>query len=234
MTTETPTAAERLHAALDRLTKPRQVAEWQGDGDSRTIFKRLDPPLLDWLREAIANNVGGSGGGKQARERTPLDVGAFTLYEDIDGRVRSWMLELGARPGNDLSPAQVLRSWYVLWNQYTPSEPIVLAYANTLDGWVQRIEDVIDPPKRIEITAACPMCGQEWMNIGLKLDDGTDDPNDVERVRVLVAVERENMHESFAMCRACDRVWTGTGEMRRLRIALDDAEATRHAARVAT
>lgn len=225
MTTDTSekSPAELLLDALDKLTKPQTVANWRGDD----IVRRTDPPLLDWLRDAIANSMGGSGGGKQARERTPMDVGAFTLYEDIDGRVRSWVNDLGGKPGKDLTPTQILRSWYVLWNVGNPSERMVAAYAHILEGWVQAVNDILDPPKRIEITAPCPVCGQEWINVGLKLADGSDDPNDLERVHVLIAVERESIHESFAMCRACDRVWTGTGEMRLLRIAIDDAEAAK-------
>ena len=227
MTTDTSekSPSELLLDALDKLTKPQTVANWRGDD----IVRRTDPPLLDWLRDAIANSMGGSGGGKQARERTPMDVGAFTLYEDIDGRVRSWVNDLGGKPGKNLTPTQILRSWYVLWNVGNPSERMVAAYAHILEGWVQAVNDILDPPKRIEITSPCPVCGREWINVGLKLPDGSDDPNDLERVRVLIAVERESIHESFAMCRACDRVWTGTGEMRLLRIAIDDAELERKA-----
>ncbi len=221
-----PSPAERLLTALDKLTKPQHVAQWQGDGSERKIFKRIDPPLLDWLLEAIVNSLGQGGGSQQARARTPMDVGAFTLHEDIDGRVRSWMDDLGARPGKDLTATQILRTWYVLWSARNPSEGMMRAYAGILDGWAQAIRDVIDPPKRIEITAPCPMCGQEWINVGLKLGDGRDDPNDVERVRVLIALERESMQESYAMCRSCERVWKGVGAMRQLRIAIDDAALT--------
>lgn len=189
------------------------------------IKRRVDLPLLDWLHDAIASDTGGGGGGKAPRERTPMDVGAFTLYEDIDGRVRSWMFELGATPGKDLTPTQILASWYVLWNVRNPGDGLVSAFAGILEGWVQAIEDTMDPPGRFEITSPCPSCGQEWINVGLKLGNGQDDPDDVERVRVLVAVERENIHESYAMCRACERVWRGAGQCRQLRIAIDDAEA---------
>lgn len=224
------TPQERLLNALDELTKPTALAERRDTNGTKQIFHRTDPPLLDWLRDSIGSSMGGnSGGGKSARERTPIDMGAFTLYEDLDGRIRSWMTELGGTPGKNLTPAQVLRSWYVLWSATIPTERTISSHANTLEGWVQQVKDVLDPPKRIEITSPCPVCGQEWINVGLKLPNGEDDPNDVERVHVLVAVERESIHQSFAMCRACDKVWTGTGEMRMLRILIDDAEAAKKA-----
>jgi hypothetical protein len=214
-----------LLVAVDALTKPQVVAQWQGEEGARKIFKRTDEPLLVQLRTAIHNNIGGSGGGKQARERTPLDVGAFALFERIDGRVRSWMSELGGKVGKDLQAEAILRSWFVMWSsgQHEPAE--VLRYASVVEGWAQQIRDKLDPPPQIEITSPCPVCGVEWVNIGLKLPDGSDDPDDVERVRVLAAVERENMDDSYAMCKSCNRVWRGVGQMRSLRIAIDDREA---------
>jgi hypothetical protein len=215
--------------AVDALSKPQNVVEWQEavpeKGIDRQIRKRTNPPLLDWLALAVANNIGGGGGGKPARERTPIDIAALTLYEDIDGRIRSWLDDLGARPGKDVTPTQALRSWYALWIGGHHGERLEDSYAAVLEGWEQRIKDVLDPPKRIEITAPCPICGQEWQNLGLKLADGSDDPDDVERVRVLNAVERESIDESYALCSACDRVWKGPLQLRALRIAIDDAEA---------
>jgi len=98
-------------------------------------------------------------------------------------------------------------------------------FTDILEGWAQQIRDKLDPPAQIEITSPCPVCGVEWINIGLKRADGSDDPDDVERVHVLAAVERENMDDSYAMCKSCNRVWRGVGQMRALRIAIDDREA---------
>ena len=223
-----------LLEALDAITKEQHVAQWQEavpeKGIDRQIKKRTNPPLLDWLAQSVGNNIGGGGGGKAARERTPIDIAALTLYEDIDGRVRSWLDELGARPGKDITPTQALRTWYRLWIGGRHNEHLERAYASIIENWETRIKDVLDPPKRIEITAPCPACGKEWINIGLKMADGSDDPDDVERVRVLNAVERENIAESYALCSACERVWVGVPEMRQLRIWIDDIEtAKRHA-----
>lgn len=220
-----------LLAAVDALSKPQHVAEWQEavpeKGIERKIKRRTNPPLLDWLATAVANNIGGDGGGRPGRERTPIDIGALTLYEEIDGRIRSWLDELGARPGRDVTATQALRTWYALWIGRTRLDGLDDTYRDILRRWESRIEDILDPPKRIEITAPCPACGTEWRNIGLKLADGSDDPNDAERVRVLSAVERATLQDSFAVCVACERVWAGVTGMRALRIAIDDAEAAR-------
>jgi len=96
-------------------------------------------------------------------------------------------------------------------------------YAAIVEGWEHQIRDKLQPPTRIEITAPCPVCGQEWINVGLKRPDGSDDPNDIEMVRVLNAIERKTLEDSYAMCQACSTVWAGVGRMRQLRGAIDDA-----------
>lgn len=209
------------------------VCQWCGatgeDGgqDLPTVVHRMDAALLEQLRAAITSDIGGnSGSGRQARERTPLDVGAFTLYEDIDGRIRSWMVELDAKPGVALTAEQVLRSWYTLWMATNPEPAQEDRRTRVLEGWARQIRDKLAPPKRIEITSPCPMCGREWINVGLKLDDGSDDPDDVERVHVLTAVERESLDDSYALCAACETVWRGVTQLRALRNAIDDAEAS--------
>lgn len=253
------TKAATLLDAVDALTKanPRNLAgvrhehEWmtvdddspcrwceaiKGDGSlpwTSNPRKLSDAPLLDQLQSAVANNIGGNGGGKQARERTPLDVGAFQLYETIDGRLRAWLLDLGAKPGKNVTAREMLRSWYALWIGGVHDDSFDKHYQSILEGWEQQIRDRLDPPKRIEISAPCPACGKEYVNIGLKLADGRDDPNDVERVRVLNAVERENISESFVLCSACDKIWTGVPEMRQLRIWIDDKEEAKRKAAIA-
>jgi hypothetical protein len=194
-------------------------------GGERVVRRRVDAPLLDQLRDAVASSLESGGGGKPGRERVPIDVAALTLYEDIDGRIRSWLDELGARPGRDVTPTQALRTWYVMWTAGRHTEGLEDRYQATIEGWAQQVRDKLQPPKRIEITAPCPVCGREWINVGLKLPNGDDDPNDVEMVRVLNAVERETIDDSYAMCQACNTVWVGTGRMRQLRIAIDDQAA---------
>src|ERR1700761_577071 len=211
-----------LLAAVDALTKPQRVAFWRDTDNGQEIVRREDPPLLDWLRESIGSKIGGNGGGKAARGRAPIDLGALQLYENIDGQVRAWVSELGGKVGKGITPTQALRSWYVLYaagrREWEDN------YLRQLEGWAVQVKDKLDPPKKIEITSPCPACGAEFVNIGLKLADGSDDPNDVERVRALNAVERETMDESYVLCSACDRVWKGVPAMRSLRIWIDDKE----------
>lgn len=191
----------------------------------QTLRRRTELPLLDQLRDAVASDQGQSGGKKPGREQVPVDIAAIQMYENIDGIIRAWLLELGARPGKEITLTQALRSWYTLWAVSQHVEGIERRKRVTLEGWAVQVRDKLQPPKRIELTAPCPECGFEWINVGLKRADRSDDPEDLEYVRTLTAVERPSLDDSFAVCQKCDTVWLGVGRMRALRIAIDDAEA---------
>jgi len=215
-----------LLTAKEALTKPVRTAVMQhavtADGKNAReegIRKRTDPSLLEQLRRAITSDLGGAGGSaRPARERTSLDVAAFGMYEDIDGRVRSWLADVGERPGK-AEVGSLLDHWYVLWTAKAVEDAAVHAHTKILERWAVAITDLLDPPVKQEITQPCPDCGQMWATVGRG--------EETESVRALWAVWRENADDSYGMCRACDKVWRGVGQMRLLRIAMDDAEAAR-------
>lgn len=194
---------------INELTQPIRVDVWQG----MTKHVRTDPPLLDQLKAAVTSNVGGAGGGsKAARERTPLDVIAFTLLEQIDGQVRAWLKDAGEPWAGDISP--LLRAWYVMHTRY--ERPKSDRHFGIVARWVASIHDLIDPPTRQEITSPCPNCGQTWVTRG--------QGNDAESLRALWALWRGNAEDSAAHCEGCGKTWKGVSQMRSLRIAIDDAE----------
>lgn len=191
------------------------------------LVRRTDEPLLDQLEAAVASSLGKSATTGSSRSSVPIDVGALQLVGAIDERARAWLLELGANPGRRVSLRELVSSWLVLFSAGRHEDATVDNYRRVLDGWEGSIRDTLQPKKRLELTAPCPVCGQEFMNVGLKLADGRDDPNDVEMVRVLNAVEAESLDESYALCRACDEVWLGVSRMRQLRILIDEAQEVR-------
>jgi len=216
--------------AIDELTKPVTVKLHQLEVLSRgrgaraeRVIHRKDPALLDRLRVAISNNMGGgSGAGQAARERTPLDIAALTLYEEIDERIRSWVLELGGKPDGDLGGR--LQHWYRLFiGSSMADEGHRLLVVRR---WVQSIRDLLEPPSKAEITASCPRCGRMWVLVG--------HGEQAEPVRALWMISRDTLEESYAICRGCSVRWVGVHDMRALRIALDDAEATRRTELVIT
>lgn len=198
--------------AVDRLTLPETVTVWQG----ARITRNEHPNLLEQLRRAVVSDIGGSGvGGKLANERTPLDVGAFTMFEAIDGRVRAWAADAGIESRGEL--AGRLRAWYVKFAEYPRTEVEVSSFMRVLVGWEGSIRDLLDPPAAVQITAPCPRCGVEWVVRG----------SGVEEVRVwaLWGLWRERAEDSNAECRGCGAVWRGVAGMRRCRMEIDAGAA---------
>ena len=214
-----------LRDAMNALTKPIRSAIWQDELDrggqhiGQKLIRHVDQPLLYQLRDAISNNLGaGGGGGKAAHERTPFDVAAFTMYEDIDGRVKSWALDAGMT-ASGLPVEDVLRSWFPVWTVKVIPDELVDRHTAILVRWAVGINDLLEPPTKQELTAACPLCGQMWATVGKG--------EETESVRALWAVWRENRDESYGLCRACNHRWQGVSAMRQLRISIDDLEEQR-------
>jgi len=212
-----------LRDAMDALTKPIRTAIWQDELDNhgqhigQKLIRHEDRSLLYQLRNAISGDLGSHGGGsKAAHERTPFDVAAFTMYEDIDDRVKSWADDAGmTRSG--LPVEDVLRAWFPVWTVKVIPDLLVDRHTAILVRWAVGINDLLDPPTKQELTAPCPLCGQMWATVGKG--------EETESVRALWAVWRENRDESYGMCRACDHMWRGISAMRQLRISIDDQEA---------
>lgn len=210
--------------ALDVLTLPRRVANWQG----MKLVHRTDPPLLEVLEAAVGNSVGGSGGsGRPASERTPVDVAAVELHERITREARKWLAGLGGRAGRDVSPSQMLRSWYVLHLAQPWGDVVEHDYKKALEGWAREILAVVDPPRRLELGKTgepipCPECGAEYVRNGTERLDGSIDPNDETISRALAVYEKGLLEECFAQCAVCLTRWDGEFGVRALAF---DAEA---------
>lgn len=197
---------------VDQLTKPHRATFWQGTA----VRHRLDDSLLEQLRCAVVGDLGGGrGASKPARERTPMDVLAFSLLEEVDGRVRSWLIDMGQPHAGGVG--HLLRAWYVVFVRSERDETTIGRHHAVLAGWVKRIRDIIDPPDRIELTDPCPRCGQMWVTRG--------HGEDAESVRALWATYREPQDESDASCQGCGHSWRGITGMRRLRIELDEKQS---------
>lgn len=197
--------SDDLLDAVDALTEKRRIQLWAG-------VSRRDDSLFVELRKAVVSNVGsGDGASKAARERTPLDVTAFTLLEEIDGRIRSWHLDYASRPTGDISHA--LRTWYLMFTRNPKEESDISKHVLILTGWARRIIDIIDPPKTLELTVPCPECGRRWVTRG--------QGSEVESVAALTASLRGS-EDYEASCAGCGRRWAGVSQLRRLRILIDE------------
>ena len=156
-------------------------------------------PLLDLLREARYPNLGKTRGG--GGNGDVLDMQAMTMYENIDGIVRSWVAHYREHHTGDLIPL-VKRLYEIIKTEHAGDR---LDNPDRMYGmftqWEAQIDDYFDPPNEYELTAVCPDCGAGRI--------ANDDGAMKWAVRVPVKVGRAVVAE----CHACGRMWAGRDDL---------------------
>jgi hypothetical protein len=179
----------------------------------RLLAVRKRTPLLRDLAHARSASVGAGGGRKALHERVSLNLGASELHSEIEAAVRDWLIRTGYVRGSGPWPPldRLLVAWYsrVYLDPHLEPEH----YAPRLAGWISQITDLLDPPHRFEIEAACPTCGADVVE--------ADVDGETKRVRALLGTERDP-DVRFVLCRACGATWHGLEGGRRLAAEIDD------------
>lgn len=203
-----------LLEAVDALTKPIADPVWQDELDARGRAKgrRLAmvnrAPRLVQLRQAIASSTGQTHAGHSdaAARAGGLNLAAFTLYEDIDGRIRAAWAEVGDRSKDD--PEILLRRWFVhtknLHVSGQLSDSAVMSWRAAINGWVRNIDSMFNPEVVKELKGPCPNCEAERFK----------DRDGVEKSALYLHYSEAN--EPEAVCRTCG--WAETGPRRLLEL----------------
>ena len=200
----TDTATRAMRALVD------DRIEGTRDDEGFTEY-RTTPSLLVVLHESIRSSMGaGSGGGGGAGGTGGVNYRAFTLWSDIEGQARAWARKYDVASSTSVrallqavaARADALRDdAQIATDEY---EHLVAAPGR----WVERILDMLDPPRSAEITAPCPACGERYV---LNYDD--------ERVGTLVTASRPGS-DPRAECRHCHETWEGETELGMLAFAI--------------
>jgi hypothetical protein len=146
--------------AVDALTLPRKVRFVQvNNAGISCVSEHQHESLIEWLRDAIAGNIGShDGGSSDPTTRIPFDPNALALYERIEHKIGEWyVLRTGKPPG--LLPEQNLREWY---RHYAAGEgrdryheavldALGVELTRQLSSWARQITAMSDPPKRLEV-----------------------------------------------------------------------------------
>ena len=148
---------DAIHALVGRTTTWLQRdpdttepnAVW---GDSRY------QQLLDYT-------PGGAGhrGASVARSVPPIAVDAITIRDTIDRTVRQWQPDAGTFDGNLAdradTPETVRRLHLLADHGWTPDDvPTLDTMTAKLTVWAQKIDDLLDPPRRWTLPSPCPAC----------------------------------------------------------------------------
>lgn len=199
-----------LLEAVDDLTLPKPVKVQTDDGHTWAT----EDALLVQLEEAVSSTINsGSGTGGSPSTRNVLDGDALHKAAIITSQIGDWCRIAGATVTRN--PVTDLRAWHVAF--LTLNEPDDF-YLRQMKTWANQIRAMVNPPKTIEITAPCPVCGQgEYVN-----DMG-------ERItNPLVLTYRPDdgnlWRGSKVMCRACEAVWQGGDAMEELSEELNEKD----------
>jgi hypothetical protein len=195
---------------VDELTLPKPVKVPTDDGYTWAT----EDALLVQLREAVSSSLrSGSGSGGAPWTRNVLDSDALHTASIITATIGDWCRMAGAEYTRD--PVKDLRAWYVARLAATNPEEF---YLGQLRKWVGQIRVMVTPPKTLEITAACPICGQgEYVN-----DMGETVKHPLQMT--YRATEERFWRGAKVACRACLNVWSGVEAMEELREEIDEKD----------
>jgi len=192
----------RLLDAVDALSKRHD--EMVHDGDRYRNVKQ--DALLGQIRDAMYGDLGRTSSGRSSgADRSILVLEAFSLYEDITGRVEGWHRKLtGER--KRATAEETLRAWYRAFNAGENTPDRVEHAVLELTRFADRIRQFFDAPRTKEIIGACPVeeCGYEYSINGEGITS-----------TALYAVYREG-DEPYVECRRCGAVWSGNSTLLQL------------------
>lgn len=198
--------------AVDDLTLPRNVKVQTDDGHTWAS----EDALLVQLREAVSSSLNsGSGSGGSPWTRNVLDSAALYQAGIITSQIGDWCRIAGAKVTRDA--VADLRAWHVAHTSRPDHSDEF--YLLQLRAWSGQIRTMVNPPKTVEITAPCPVCGQgAWTN-----DLGENVPNPL-----ILTYRPESgsiWQDAKAHCRACAEVWESEWRLRELRHDIDAKES---------
>lgn len=199
-----------LNDAVDDLTLPKPVKVQTDDGHTWAT----EDALLVQLREAVSSSLNsGSGAGGSPSTRNVLDGDALHKAAIITSQIGDWCRIIGVTPTRDA--VHDLRAWHAAFIGRDEPEEF---YVRQMRAWAGQIRAMTNPPKTVEITAPCPVCGEgSYVN-----DMG-------ERITNPLALtyrpDSDHMWKhSKVMCRACDAVWVGGDAMEELRDEINEKD----------
>lgn len=195
----------RMSEAVDCLTRKWvDVVTVIESGDRRYI--PVDhAPLLDMLRDAVRSDIGVSTpGARSASDKNVIDLGAFTLWETIDGTSRAWWRELSkSRPSEDLKDLVRELAGLLLAQRASGQvdDVMFVRVSGQFGTWREQIWNLFDPPVVKELTGPCPHCEERW----IYAQDGSKGS------ALIVYYVRSEMPE--AKCQRCGEVWVGAKQL---------------------
>lgn len=148
--------------ACQALTEPWAEILLPDEDRPKSLVIEHEPRLV-MLADRIGSGGGGTtGGATLPSNRNLIDPGAFNLWQRIDKGTREALHLAGHVPHRDLIAAvrQLGVVHEALWSSHGMTETAYLRLVGRVEKWRADFENLIDPPRRREVTGACPNCGE--------------------------------------------------------------------------
>lgn len=204
--------------AVDDLTIGTRQKFMQDTTDGGSVMVTVQQAsLLERLDDAIRGTVGVGGAGALASERNMLNAGNLYLAMRINSVIKGWahMASIETRPSD--KPSEVLRSWYVAFEQTARYREDPSFFTGQLVRWKKQILAMFDPPRMRDLPDECPVCNSlTWWQDGK------------EYARPLVITFHdgpEMIEKGRGSCRSCEAVFG----IRELSYAIDEANREKSA-----
>jgi hypothetical protein len=135
---------DRIHCAMREAGHAHRTRRAALTADAATTAS-----LLDQLIDAV-HSAAGAGNGSRGVHRSPMNAAAAELLADIERTVG-----IGPRP----QPASdTLEHRLRIWD---PDDHF--AAAELVGQWAAAARSILDPPRSLEGTGPCPVCGERWV-----------------------------------------------------------------------
>jgi hypothetical protein len=204
--------------AIDSLTKPVVLHFPQIGDDGKWLRAHTTqlPSLLAQLEAAIHSSISGKAGGGDPATRAVLNSAALFEFARIRTTVGDWCHIEKVRVSRDV--VSDLRRWYVarLAREQRDDD----FYVRELGKWAGIIRFQLEPAKVVPLTVPCVVCDAAlWVD-----GEGVSHPYPL--VVEYMEHDPDILSSAKALCRACEKVWRGSRELRELRWAIDEREAS--------
>lgn len=143
-------ARRKLDDAIAALIEEQAKVIHLDDGRARPEWV---PSRYDHLRESLGGQRLAERAGGQ--NRLPLWTDAFDALREIDATVAGWVRARGDTPTRLKAAAG--------WPWRPQDTDLVTSWARAVEGWVARIDALLDPEPVKEVLAACPACNQRYV-----------------------------------------------------------------------
>lgn len=159
------------------------------------------PSVYEQLRDALSGDEDGQPGNRRTA-KIPYRADIAQHLRDIDDNARRWAGEhrLTATDtperGSTHEHPTLTRLWALDGHTWRPQDTAWLrATANTLTSWAAKAHELLDPPRRLDLTAECPACGKRYYY-------RTDEVGEVVRTAALQITPPHG-----CTCQVCHTTW---------------------------